>query len=284
MKKFTSRKKIEKIIYSDSVIPMKDFLNIESFNHFAFPLTNACDLKCDCCSVHANLPISKESVYPERRTLYRMKVEEIETIVSTLGDVGKHDWHRLTGGEPTLYIDDCIDAIDYLYSVGRKNICLATNGFRLMEIPKRTLNKIQWIELDNHGVNDELIQQDKKYLDVNYENYLRVIKYNKHYDLHYARFHERNQYYCGHIIRVIKFRDGVIYPCGHYECLTTFRHDTEIQDLLTRYNWTYDNPDVSFLLKNWRETIPMDVFKYCLSCWRPNEDIKTFTSMGGKKQ
>lgn len=259
--------------------PMKDELNIEQFNHFAFPLTNSCNLQCDCCSVHANLSIDKNSVYPERQTLYRMKIDEVERIINKLDGMGMEDWHRLTGGEPTLFIDDCVDAINLLYSAGRKNICLATNGLHLMDIPIRTLNKIQWIELDNHGVNDDLVQKIQRHLKKHYKNFTRVIEYKKHYDLHYARFHPKNRWYCGHVIRVIKFRDNIIYPCGHFECLTTFRHDTHIQDLLKEYSWTLSNPDLPFLLRNWRETIPLDIFKYCISCWRPNESIRVFKTM-----
>ena len=251
-----------------TVTPMKDELNITHFNHYAFPLTNNCNLSCDCCSVHADLPIDKQSVYPERRSLYRMKVAEIEKIVSRLDGMGQDDWHRLTGGEPTLYTEDCVDAIDYLYSVGRKNICLATNGMHLMDLPVKTLNKVRWLELDQHGTNAELISKVQKYLREHYENYLRVIKYDMHYDLHFARFHPRNRWYCGHVMRVVKFRDNIIYPCGHFECLTSFRHDTDIQDLLMDHGWTLDHNDVPFLLRNWRETIPLDIFKYCLSCWR----------------
>lgn len=266
-------------MYHDGHMKMMEYLNIEEFNHFAFPLTNSCNLSCNCCSVHADLNIDKDSIYPERRTLYRMKNDEIIRILDGLGNLGKDDWHRLTGGEPTLFLDDCINAIELLYNDNRKNICLATNGFHLMDLPLETLNMIHWIELDYHGVNDELIRKILQYLKKHYKHYLRLIKYNKHYDLHYARFHRENQYYCGHIVRVIKFRDNIIYPCGHYECLTTFRHDTEIQDLLKKYHWTLDNKDIPFLLKHWRETIPLDIFKYCMSCWRPHENLKVLDQM-----
>lgn len=259
---------------------MKDFLNIQEFNHFAFPLTNSCNLSCDCCSVHADLPIDKNSIYPERRKLYRMKLPELKKYVEALDGVGTVDWHRLTGGEPTLYLDDCIDAINYLYDSGRKKICLATNGLHLMDLPIDVLNKVQWMELDYHAVNSELIHRCKKHLKQHYTHRLHLIKYGKHYDLHFARFHELNSWYCGHAMRVVKFRDGIIFPCGHFECLTTFRHDTNIQDLLTAYGWHIDKvKDLPFLLQHWRETIPLDIFKYCLSCWRPNQDLRVFDTM-----
>ena len=259
---------------------MNKFLNIEEFRHFAFPLTNSCNLQCDCCSVHADVLIDPTSIYPERRKLYRMKLPELKKYVEALQGIGTDDWHRLTGGEPTLFIDDCIEAIEYLYDESRHKICLATNGLHLMDIPKNTLNKIRWIELDYHAVNSELIHQCKQFLKMNYNNELRVIKFGKHYDLHYARFHPKNQYYCGRVMRVIKFRDNVVYPCGHFECLTTFRHDTDIQDLLTKYNWHVDKTnDLPFLLKHWRETLPLDIFKYCLSCWRPNYKQRQFETM-----
>lgn len=269
-----------KPIRPQDVKPMKEILNIEHFNHFAFPLTNSCNLSCDCCSVHADHPIDKQSRYPERRTLYRMKKKEIKKILNMLDGMGRGDWHRLTGGEPTLFLDDCIDAINLLHDDGRQNICLATNGLHLLDIPVDTLNKIRWIELDNHGVNDELVQRIQKHLKQHYQHYTRVIEYKTHYDLHYARCHPKNTGYCGHIMRVIKFRDGIIYPCGHFECLTCFRTNTDIQDILVRNHWTYDYDDIPFLLKNWREYLPLEWPGVCFLCWRPNEDIRTFKTMG----
>jgi len=257
---------------------MKDILNIEEFRHFAFPLTNNCNLSCDCCSVHADIPIDKDSIYPERRELYRMKPSEIEKIIDKLDGMGRNDWHRLTGGEPTLYLDDCLEAIEILSNDNRK-ICLATNGIHLLDITPTILNKIGWIELDYHHTNQDVISKCKRYLKNKYDNYLRVIQYGRHYDLHYARFHPSNNIYCGYVMRVIKFRDNLIYPCGHFECLTAFRHDTNIQDLLIEHDWTLDNPDLPFLLKHWRETIPLDIFKYCMSCWRPNYKTKKLPKM-----
>ena len=259
-------------------VMMKDFLNIKEFRHFAFPLTNNCNLRCDCCSVHADESIDKNSMYPERRELYRMKPPEIEKIITKLNGIGRSDYHRLTGGEPTLYLEDCISAIELLSNDDRK-ICLATNGLHLLDIPPKILNKIGWIELDYHHTNKVVIEKCKKYLAKNYDNYLRVIKYGKHFDLHYARFHPDNKVYCGYVMRVIKFRDNVIFPCGHYECLTTFRHDTDIQDLLKKHGWTLDNPNVPFLLEHWREAIPLDIFKYCMSCWRPTYKMRVFDKM-----
>lgn len=259
-------------------INMKDFLNIKEFRHFAFPLTNSCNLNCDCCSVHADVPIDKNSIYPERQKLYRMKPPEVKKIIKSLDGIGRNNWHRLTGGEPTLFIDDCIDAINLLSNDNRK-ICLATNGLHLLDLPVDVLNKIGWIELDYHHTNKDVIDKCKSFLIKNYNHYLRVIKYGRHYDLHFARFHPMNKFYCGYVMRVVKFRDNIIYPCGHFECLTTFRHDTDIQDLLTRYGWTLDNPSVPFLLEHWRETLPLDIFKYCMSCWRPNYKQKIFDRM-----
>ena len=259
---------------------MKHVLNIPEFRHFAFPLTNMCNLSCDCCSVHADLPIDKDSIYPERRKLYRMSPSDVQTFVEKLGDLGKSDYHRLTGGEPTLFIDDCVEIIEYLHSEGRR-ICLATNGLNLCKIPPHVLKWIDWVELDHHNTNEDTIKECKVYLKQHYpkQNRLRIIKYGTHFDLHYARFHYKNQHYCGHVMRVVKYRDGVIYPCGHFECLTTFRHDTDIQDLLIKHGWTIDNPDIPFMLEHWRETLPLDIFKYCMSCWRPKWKLRKLPRM-----
>lgn len=264
-------------------IPANEYFKCGTFRHFSLPVTDACNLKCPCCSTMSNIPIKKQSNMVHRRNTYILDGGALTKFCDDLGDIGRGEWHRLTGGEPTLYPDVVRECIDILSSYERP-VCLFTNGFRASELEPRYLHRVGWIELDDHGPNHTTVFQFRKYLkQIGYKGKLRVIKYNTHYDLEYARCHPKNDVYCGHMCRVIMLFDRVIYPCAHHYCVELFQNWWEVTHALAAEGFHLENEGWVKLLQNlgetWREKLPQVVQEVCNDCWRPYWRMKKLEPM-----
>lgn len=256
----------------------KDFFGVDEFRHFSLPVTDNCNLHCVCCSTRSNIPINSDSNILCRREEYRIPLSDLRLFCEKLDGVGYNDWHRLTGGEPTLYpelVEDCIKILD---GYNRK-ICLFTNGFQVKCIRPEFMHKVGWIELDDHGVNHDDVVRTRRYLkDIGYEGWVHNIKYKVHYDLEYAMYHSKNDVCCGHMCRVVMMFNHTVYPCAHHYCTELFFNTFEFSELLRETGYDLDD-DWMVLLQNWRTSIHGDIWEMCYSCWRPYYKLKKFPKM-----
>ena len=259
-------------------ISAAEAFDVEEFRHFSIVVTDNCNLHCPCCSTRGNIPINPESKIFCRTWEYKLPIQDLKLFCKKLDGIGHDDWHRLTGGEPTLYPDLVVDTVNVLRDNDRK-VCLFTNGYQVTQLPEEIIHEIGWIELDDHNVNHQDVVDTMNYCKkIGYKGKLHLIKYGVHYDLEYAMYHPKNDVCCGHMARVVMLFNHLIYPCAHHYCTELFLNTTEYSDLLRETGWDLDDDWVE-LLKNWKTTIHGDIWEMCYSCWRPYYKMKKMPRM-----
>ena len=259
-------------------ITAAEAFGVDEFKHFSLVVTDNCNLHCPCCSTRGNIPIREDSDILCRQWEYKMPIDDLKKFCKKLDGIGHTDWHRLTGGEPTLYPDLCREIIDVLCDYNRK-ITLFTNAYQILELEPEYIHEIGWLLVDDHGVNHDDVVALKRYLkEIDYKGKKTFWKIPVHYDLKYAMYHPKNDIYCGHMCRVVMLFNHLVYPCAHHYCTELFHNTTEYSDLLRSTGWDLDDDWVS-LLRNWPTSIHGDIWEMCYSCWRPYWKMKKLPRM-----
>lgn len=190
---------------------------------------------------------------------------------------------RLTGGEPTAVGPEIIhEMCNIVHKHGRK-VDILTNGYRLQEIDPHLLD---FITLDNHGVNEQTIKECQQYLlEKGYKNF-NIITYTHHRDLESQRKGNiSNGPKCMEWMDSILLWEETVYPCCVMPFLEGFDSNPRIGESLREAGWTIKNPNLVETLKDWHETIPAVVVRACvLGCWRGSDKRVEWHKIGDTKK
>lgn len=253
-----------------------ELLNVKR-SAWRFKLNNYCTLNCELCATLCNVPISASAELADRRNKWDESPDTIELFCERFKGIGETDPHRLSGGEPTaMSLSVLEEIIEVLYNHGRRKIFILTNGYELMGLNLKTLNRVHSISLDDHGVNSDLIEKCVKYLKQFYTGKHEVIKVYKHWDWNCARQHPENvvKEPCKAMMRSPSVYRGAVYPCCMSMHTDGMRGDGEANRVLREAGWTFTNPDIVKTLRNWRTTLPPYILEKCLTdCPRPHDDV-----------
>jgi organic radical activating enzyme len=269
----------------------KELFGIKHRVEVRINLTNVCNLHCDFCDHDAHLPFSKDSIKVYRRKPLVSSLSELKQLCESLKGIGESDRHVLQGGEITvLPVKTIIEVIEIFHSYGR-NIGMRTNGYNLKEIPVDSLNKLNFIYLNNHGNNQEAIDSCQDYLSINYKGI--IINEENYYHRDLSKYLHHNEgtieegINCSHLLSTITFFPPIIHPCCNSWALMNSLNDKNMADLLIEAGWTTTNSDLSSTLQNWRSTLPKEFFQsFCAeSCYltaktvnSPLQKIKSYES------
>lgn len=247
-------------------ISFKDLFDIKQKVEVRINLTNVCNLHCDFCDHDAHLPFSKNGTKVYRRKPIVSPLRELEQLCESLKGIGESDRHVLQGGEITvLPVKVIIEVIDIFYSYGR-NIGMRTNGYNLTEIPVDSLNKLNFIYLNNHGNNEEAIESCQEYLSINYIGLIINEENYFHRDLNKYLHHNEGTIddglNCSHLLSTITFFPPLVHPCCNSWALMNSLNDESIADSLIKAGWSTSNPDLLTTLLNWRNTLPKEFFSF----------------------
>lgn len=254
------------------MVSFSEQFGVNDFIHFIIKTNNYCNIHCEHCNNLCDVPLRYDNENIWRREKWELPLSDLELFCKRFEGVGESDHHQLTGGETTFMpIYKVENYIDLLNHYGRK-ISLETNGYNLLSISKKYLNMIDLIILDNHGINEKLINECKLFLGRHFKGIVQNINVKYHYDLTIIREEERNkEKVCNLWMRDISMLDKVIYPCCVMPYLQVFDNNTKIKDLLIRNGWTIENPGVAEAMKNWEYTVPKYLIDQCYyHCFRPD--------------
>jgi hypothetical protein len=259
----------------------QDLFGIKHRVEVRINLTNVCNLHCDFCDHDAHLTFSKDSTKVYRRKPLVSSLSELKQLCESLKGIGESERHVLQGGEITvLPVKTIIEVIEIFNSYGR-NIGMRTNGYNIKEIPADSLNKLNFIYLNNHGNNQEAIDSCQDYLSRNYEGIIINEENYFHRDLSKYLHHNEGTIEeginCSHLLSTITFFPPLIHPCCNSWALMNSLNDKTMADLLIEAGWTTTNSDLSSTLQNWRTTLPKEFFQlFCAeSCYLTTKTVNS---------
>ena len=223
-----------------------------------------------------HIPIHPDSEHMDRRDKWDVSTETIELLCERFKGIGEGEPHRLAGGEITaMPLDTLEEIVEILYNHDRP-VWLLTNGYDLMGLSQRCLDMITDINLDNHGINHEHVLQCHKYLKNKFNRHHGTVNALIHEDWDCARKRVENITLepCGAMMRSPTTYREAIYPCCLSQHTDVMRKDMKSNEILKSAGWTFRNPDIVEVLRNWRTTLPEYVYHKCLNdCPRPYGDI-----------
>jgi hypothetical protein len=254
----------------------KTFQQLFGINHkveVRINLTNICNLHCDFCDHDAHLPIQSSGSKIYRKKPIVSTIDEIEKLLRSLKGVGENERHVLQGGEITvLPVNLVSQVIDIMHSYGR-NVGIRTNGYNIKGIPLSSLNKLEFIYLNDHDNNREAIEFSKNYLSKHYNGIIIDEKNHYHRDLSKYLHHKEGTIEeglsCSHLLSTLTFFPPLVHPCCNSWALMNALNNESIADCLISAGWTTSNPDLLYTLENWRTTLPKRFLKvFCAeSCY-----------------
>lgn len=251
----------------------KDLFGVKKFNHLIFSFTNVCNLHCEHCSVLCDIPLDKHNLLIHRRQRYVMDSDEAELFCERFVGIGENDWHRLTGGEPTIFHEHLEEVLEVFHNHNRKT-CFISNGYNLMGMDKNVLKKVGKVVLDDHGINKMIIRECKKWLKTFYTGIIQHDKVLYHADLEKAKNHHKNNGSCEFWLKAPLIEKRVIYPCCPFPGIELYDNHTNITKALIQSGWTIDNPHIVYTVEHWMETLPRIIMDECHhNCWRPDVSL-----------
>jgi len=221
---------------------------------------NYCNLSCVKCNTGCDKPYGST---PFRESKYDIPLNELELLLMRLP---LNTEIRLVGGETTAMSLSTLVALFDLIHEYNCTVSLLTNGYRLRRLLCEDLfSANDSVTLDNHGVNENMIQNcvhDLQRRNIMYE----VIDTLIHYDLESAIPYSQGLR-CDQWFTKPSLYDGVIYPCCSMMTLKGGMRDT--WGTLKELGWTVYNP-------SWYElflgaVLPPSIHHRCLyECFLPN--------------
>jgi len=254
---------------------MVELLRTDSFHNFVIKTNNYCNLHCEHCTNNCDVPISSNNENMFRRKKYELPIEDLILFCERLKGIGESSYHHMLGGEVTMMPPRKVEEIIELLASYHRRMSMQTVGFNLMGLDKNSLNKIDVINLDDHGINHQVIEDCEQYLSKFYRGNISTVVITHHFELTAAMRHPINKgKKCRSWMRELSFIDSIIYPCCNAPWIMLKNNDTVMRDELYRAGWTIHNHELIDTLAHWRETIPQYVIDQCESnCWRPHEDV-----------
>lgn len=231
---------------------------------FMFRVNNYCNLHCELCSAFPDGQIEPK---------WELPLNDVKLFCERLGEFGRTGRHVLTGGEPTALPIEHFEGIIEILKNNDRNVGVLTNGYNLMGVSKRCLQKIDEILFDDHGINADHVHDCIEYLKTFYKGNIRKKTRRYHWDFEKQRQHPSNKgKRCNYLITtMLLYKNGVLYPCCTLSAIGGYNRNTIISEELTKAGWNLCNPDLVEVIKDYRKTIPKYVSDQCLNhCWHPN--------------
>jgi len=221
-----------------------------------------CNLSCHSCVVMGMNPPRDETT-----------LEEIKAYLANMEGYDPDAVFRITGGEPTAMDHGKLENIAKLVRDSGYRVSLLTNGFKL--VPPEWFD---YIVLDKHGINDEDIEKWLVHLkSENYDKY-EVRDAYWHTDIPYSMKDNISEgARCGAWMNSLTLWKDIVYPCCALMCVAWWNGDID-QKLASdlRYaGWEVYNPDLVDTIRNWRETLPGEAYRVCVTqCYRKASKTK----------
>ena len=219
-------------------------------------LNRYCNLNCYSCAAMGMNPPRDET-----------NIEEISSYLKNIEGYNPRATFLLTGGEPTAIDHGKLKRICDLIHENGYTIALLTNGFKL--IPT---DWIDYIMLDKHGINDEDIAKWEVHLKKENRDLYEFREKQWHMDIPYAMKDNLTEgARCGAWMKSITLWKDVVYPCCNLMCVAWWNNDIDqkLASALRDAGWNAHNPNLIETLLNWRETLPGEAYKLCMTqCWR----------------
>lgn len=174
----------------------------------------------------------------------------------------------VTGGEPTM--SPHLGAVAKMIRDNGFKSAMLTNCYKL--IP---LKWFDYIILDYHGVNKGEFELWKAALKES-RRWWDMSPKHMHQDIPYAmKDNITKGARCSNWLTNYTLWQDVVYPCCNMMCVEWW-HDTEEATMVLREaGWTVDNPNLVETIKNWRGTLPAEVYRLCmLKCWKDSTRAK----------
>jgi len=233
--------------------PLRKFVFDERMGIF---LNRYCNLNCYSCAAMGMNPPRDETT-----------LEEIRVYLTNIEGYKPGATFMLTGGEPTALDHGKLEKICDLVHEHGYTTALLTNGFKL--IPTKW---IDYIMLDRHGINEESIAKWEAHLKHENRETYEFREKQWHMDIPYAMKDNLTEgARCGAWMTSITLWKDIVYPCCNLMCVAWWNNDLD-QKLASdlRYaGWEVHNPDLVDTIRNWRETLPGEAYRLCMTqCWR----------------
>lgn len=229
---------------------------------------NYCNLHCEWCSFMCHQPFSKDSSIISHREKWDMPESEARLFCERFKGHYEESVHKLLGGETTAMPPEKLYAIIDVFNEYGRSLKLLSNGFNIMGLSKDYLKKLDYIELNDHGINHDHVAECFKYLKTFYKGKLIRRQQSEHYDLGKAQETCFPGAPCNSIMNPPVLCRGVIYPCCIHPGVELWSNNWGMSNSLKQAGWSLENPDVADVLKRWKQTIPDYVIESCNSrCW-----------------
>lgn len=225
-------------------------------------LNRYCNLQCYSCAALGMNPLPDETT-----------TEEIQAFLKNIEGYQPGTTFMLTGGEPTALDHTKLEKICALIHKHGYKTALLTNGYKL--IPT---NWIDYILLDKHGINDEDIAKWEEHLKNENRDAYDFREKQWHMDIPYAMKDNLTEgARCGNWISSLTLWKDVVYPCCNMMCVAWWHGDIDqnLASTLREAGWNAHNPDLPNTIRNWRETLPGEAYRVCMTqCWRESSKTK----------
>jgi len=224
-------------------------------------LNRYCNLNCYSCACMGMNPPKDETT-----------IEELQAFLINIKGYRQDPTFLLTGGEPTAIDHGKLEKIcDLIHGMGYKT-ALLTNGYKL--IPTKW---IDYIVLDKHGINDEDIAKWETHLAQEDRDSYEFREKQWHMDIPYAMKDNISKgVRCGTWMSITLWKD-VVYPCCNIMAVAWWNGDMDqkLASSLRAAGWNAYNPDLVETIKNWRDTLPGEVYRLCMTqCWKDSSKTK----------
>ena len=225
-------------------------------------LNRYCNLNCySCAAMGMNPP-------PDETT-----IEELQAFLINIKGYRPDLTFLLTGGEPTAMDHEKLEkTCELIHEMGYKT-ALLTNGYKL--IPTKW---IDYIVLDKHGINDEDIAKWEAHLKHENREKYEFREKQWHMDIPYAMKDNLTEgARCGNWVTSITVWKDVVYPCCNIMAVAWWNGDMDqkLASSLRDSGWNVYNPKLVETILNWRETLPGEVYRVCMTqCWKQSSKTK----------
>ena len=224
-------------------------------------LNRYCNLNCYSCACMGMNPPKDETT-----------IEELQAFLINIKGYRQDPTFLLTGGEPTAIDHGKLEKIcDLIHGMGYKT-ALLTNGYKL--IPTKW---IDYIVLDKHGINDEDIAKWETHLAQEDRDSYEFREKQWHMDIPYAMKDNISKgVRCGTWMSITLWKD-VVYPCCNIMAVAWWNGDMDqkLASSLRAAGWNAYNPNLVETIKKWRETLPGEVYRLCMTqCWKDSSKTK----------
>ena len=228
---------------------------LENSKRLAYITNNDCNLNCPHCNTGCDKPIGE---HPFRQEKWRYKQRDFELTLKRLHAVIPHI--RLVGGETTRMNPKQIRKSIDLANKYNIPVSLVTNGYNVMALESH-FNKLDYIVLDNHGINQGYIREIKPVIEKQTKTI--IIRRFKHYDLEFTiKNCEKTGKTCGTYQQIPAIYKQTLYPC-----CSPFYYHPELNDAMNDAGWTIKNKNLLETISD-LSSLPQEFLDVCkTSCY-----------------